>query len=122
MKLEKLAEYLCLYFGKTIEQMAVKSRKRENVVPRQMIQKHLCDLRQLNPGWSLHRIGNLFNQDHATVLNSRRNINNLVATNRKERENWEGFKRYADQYQDQRNSLMVDETLPASRYKVLVGL
>jgi len=72
------------YFNITLIQGDSKSRKREIVQARQIamtIAKEISD--EYGYHWSLASIGwNIGNKDHATVLHSRKTVNNLCDTNR----------------------------------------
>lgn len=72
---------VCSLLNVERELLFTNTRKREIVVARQLcmwlIKKNLD-----NKLYSLHRIGNYFNKDHATVLYAFKAIDNLIETNK----------------------------------------
>jgi hypothetical protein len=75
--LKRIKKTICLYFNINEEDVDKKTRKRKIVVPRQIA--HYIAL--LNTKHSLTDIGKeIGNKNHATVLNSKKTINNLIDT------------------------------------------
>lgn len=76
---------VCEQFGTKMEYLISKSRKREYVTPRQIIQWGL--VKGVIPNkLSLTAIGGLVNRDHATALHSRKTIDQLLDTDQQLRE------------------------------------
>ena len=65
------------YFSITRKQITSRSRERTICEPRQICTLELTKYTNL----SLKTIGKLFNRDHATVINAKKTINNLVEVN-----------------------------------------
>jgi chromosomal replication initiation ATPase DnaA len=79
---ESIEEVVCSYFGISKEEIESKTNKRETVTKRQIWQAFSYML--LNDELSLSEIGqDTGGFDHATVLNSKNRVNNLIATNKK---------------------------------------
>lgn len=68
---------VCKHFGIKPESIHVKTNKRDIVMVRQ-ITCYLQELFVLNAGVS--SIARFFNQDHTTVIHSRKTVNNLIDT------------------------------------------
>lgn len=68
---------LCEAFGFTVSEIKQRCRKKGIVTARQMFYKYTCDNAVLG---GLRERGELFGQDHATVLHGKRTINNLLQT------------------------------------------
>jgi hypothetical protein len=62
-------------FGLTAEQLVEKTRKSDIRIPRQLCQ-YLLNMK----GYSTEKSASSFNQDHATVINSKKRINELLET------------------------------------------
>ena len=77
---------VCNHFGTKPESIALKTRKRELREPRQIVQWGLV-LGVVPNALSLANIGQLFGQDHATVLHSKKVVNQLCDTDPIFREN-----------------------------------
>lgn len=66
----------CHYFEIDLEDIQGKSRKRELVIPRQVIMYFLTEYTDL----TYKIIGNIFNRDHTTVIHSKDTIKDLMTT------------------------------------------
>ena len=89
---KELTEYLCSYFDKSIEEITIKSRKREIILPRHMIMTYLSKY------FILSDVGRIFNLDHSTVIHAKKAINNLISTDRKFVDTWNDFYTYANAF------------------------
>lgn len=70
---------ICEKYKTTVFDLNTDSRKREVVLPRQIIMWGLSE-RIVENELSLTAIGGFFKRDHATVLHSKRTINNKIET------------------------------------------
>ncbi len=77
---------VCEHFETKPESLIMKSRKRELLQPRQIVQWGLV-LGVVPNSLSLANIGQMFKQDHATVLHSKKVVNQLCDTDAIFREN-----------------------------------
>jgi chromosomal replication initiator protein len=79
-KREYKSEYIVMrttgYYGETLENVLKKGREREMVTIRHVI----CFLLRRYTSLSLKEVGNIFDQDHTTIMNAVRNISNLIQT------------------------------------------
>lgn len=66
----------CAYYDKPIEELQTKSRKRELVVPRQVIMYFLSEYTDM----TYLAIGKIFNRDHTTAMYSKDNVKDLMTT------------------------------------------
>jgi len=71
-------DVVCVNYSVNINDLKGKSRKRKIVLPRQIISWYL----RYSSDYSLNGIGNIFNQNHATILNSKTNIDNRIDTDK----------------------------------------
>ena len=77
----KMLDHLMGYFGTNIEGVMSKSRKRENVMTRQIAMKVLRENK--NTDISLAMVGyKIGRRDHATVMHAINEINNLCYTDK----------------------------------------
>lgn len=84
--LEYIERVVCDYFGITPEEIEVKKRDRNIVLPRQLchhFSKEMTKKSLSEIGWRFGR------KDHATVLHSTKTINNLRETNKSFRAKYE---------------------------------
>lgn len=82
-----IIDIVCEHFGTNLESIKIKSRKPEVKEVRHvcyfMLKKHTRN--------GLANIGALLDQDHATVLNGLKRINNYIETERQTREHIEAI-------------------------------
>jgi chromosomal replication initiator protein len=79
----------CIYLNVTMEVMKGKCRKREVVLPRQVIMYFLAEYTDM----TYLSIGKLFNKDHTTVIYSKDTIRNLITTDDDIKERIAGLKK-----------------------------
>ena len=83
IKKDPLFNKIIYFVGKevdySIEELKIRSRKREFVFPRQLYMFFL----QRHTKITLNDIGRIFERDHATVLHAKRVVNNLIDTDRR---------------------------------------
>lgn len=79
--MDKLEEVICSEFQMLPKELRLhsKSRKREIVLPRQVF---FYFARRIFTHFSLHKIGDYYNKDHATVSNSIYKIRDLIGTDK----------------------------------------
>lgn len=88
LRLDQIMTMVCAKSGLTSEYLNMKTRDRNIIVPRQ-IAHYLGAKRSKH---SLSEIGAYFGgKDHATVLHSKRTIQNLLDTDKEFREKWSEF-------------------------------
>lgn len=76
-KTKTVISIVCKYFGMSLEQLKVKGRKRQLCYSRQVLHFYLATRTSMQ----LVEIGDLFSQDHTTVMASRNKIINLYKKN-----------------------------------------
>lgn len=88
---EYIINEVCKFYGITPEQMRMKTRKQTYKWPRQ-----LCQTLMMKYGNNtLRSVATLTGvSNHATVLNSKKQVENIVETNRIERNTWELLTKY----------------------------
>lgn len=89
MEIDSLAEHLCAYFNTSVAELRQKNRKREVVEVRQMIMTYM------NKFYSLSETGKYFLLDHATVVHSKKVVDNLANSDAKFKVKWDEFTEYA---------------------------
>ena len=72
---------VCYEFDTKIDELKIKSRKRELVMTRQII-AWMIKSKIVKNSMSLASIGEVIGRDHATVLHACRTVNNLIETER----------------------------------------
>ncbi len=78
---DNVINIICSYYGVTFEEINVRLRKQEYVLPRQVIMiflMHYCKL-------STHEASRYFNRDHSTASHSKKAIAGLYQTEKKMR-------------------------------------
>jgi len=78
---EIVIDVILKYFNMTMEQVTVTCRKQEFVFPRQLVHNFVKKYTKI----SLQAIADITGQEHATVLNSIKTINNYIESNDKEK-------------------------------------
>lgn len=82
-----VAKKVSEYYGITLSEINMKTRKVKYLEPRQMAHKLCCDL--LIPKYTLTRIGLIIgNKKHETVIHSRNEVSNRIETESKSRNDY----------------------------------
>ena len=81
----------CHFFGYTLEEISIQSRKRQIVQPRQMVMAAMWHSKKLG----LASIGELMGgRDHTTVIHAREAVKDLCETDFKYQQIYDGLVRY----------------------------
>lgn len=79
MNIDKIVEVVAIYNGVSVDELMIKTRKRELLFPRQ--QAHYFAHKFTN--YSLCKIGiDIGNKDHTTVIHSIKTVENLIETDK----------------------------------------
>lgn len=94
-EIESFASYLAKHLGFELSELQTKERPTRIAEPRQMIMSYMYS-RAEDFDLSQARIGELFNRDHATVLNAIKVVRNFCETDVIFKSKYDKFKAYAD--------------------------
>lgn len=120
----EIAKIVSTYYEKPLDEIFVRSRKREVVLKRQLIQNLV---KYYTNNLSLNVIGNLFEEygstyDHSTILHSIRTVENEYDTNKYFRNDYKNIKDEINEYLSKINQIHrspVEKELLEFRMKII---
>lgn len=84
-ELERIASIVSESYGIPIEVLKSRTRRREVLIPRQVIMDYAYKTEELTQKY----IGNYFNRDHSTVINAIQQVSDLYETNKTFKRNYD---------------------------------
>lgn len=104
--MQEVVSYACKFFKTSENKIRGKSRKRELVIKRHMMQSYLFSIK-----FPLSQIGKYFNRHHTSIMYGRDNIKDLCTTDEKQPEKhrikslYDSFINYMKNYEPKNNKI-----------------
>lgn len=87
-----LANHLCVHFNTTVDKLSKRDRRREVVLPRQMIMAYLRNYT------TYADTSSVFKLDHSTAIHAEKTVYNLIDTDKHFVKDWNDFCIHANQF------------------------